>query len=94
MKREYFYKEHGQLKPYHYCSECGKRFTDDEFKKGLILNVASKSTPIKYCATPCYQIKFQPATPKISKTNSKTIKDPEQELIPELMHANGMFVKD
>lgn len=58
MKREYFYTEARVVRPYHYCSECGKQFNDDEFLAGQIVNVGSGITPIKYCAKPCLSLKF------------------------------------
>lgn len=59
MKREYFYTDsEGKTRPYHYCSECGNQYNDDELKANLIINVGSETTPIKYCATPCLGIKF------------------------------------
>lgn len=59
MKREYFYKNaKGESRPYHYCSECGKRFNDEEFHAGQIVNVGSGITPIKYCVKPCLSLKF------------------------------------
>jgi len=61
MKREYFYKDaKGVVRPYHYCSECSKQYNDDEFQAGLIVNVGSSTTPIKYCAKPCLLVKFPP----------------------------------
>jgi hypothetical protein len=69
MKRDYFYKDsEGGLRPYHYCSECSKQYNDDEFKAGLIINVGSSTTTIKYCAKPCLQIKFPPELSKKTKT--------------------------
>ena len=64
MKREYFYTDsQGKIRPYHYCSECGKLYNDDEFKAGLIISMGLENAPTKYCATPCFGIKF-PAPPK------------------------------
>jgi hypothetical protein len=59
LVREYFYKDpKGEIQPYHYCSECWKQYTNDEFNAGLIVNVGSTATPIKYCAKPCLGLKF------------------------------------
>jgi hypothetical protein len=59
MKREYFYKNSkGEIVPYHYCSECGKRYTNEDFNDGLIINIGSNTTPIKYCVKPCLSLKF------------------------------------
>ena len=73
--REYFYKDHGKMKPYHYCSECGKQYKDDEFKDGLIINVGSSTTPIKYCVKPCLQLKFPSPLPKIPKSKSGRVSE-------------------
>lgn len=51
MKREYFYNENGVMKPYHYCTNCGKRHTDDQFRKLEIINIGTQRTPMKYCNT-------------------------------------------
>lgn len=87
MKREYFYKDQNKVvRPYHYCSECGKQFNDEEFKAGLIVNVGSTTTPIKYCAKICLQIKFPPPSEDSKKkgtTLTELPEDPEEELVKE-----------
>ena len=79
MGRDYFYKERGKMLPYHYCSECGKQYKDDEFKAGLIVNVGSNSTPIKYCAKPCLLIKFPPPSLDAKKKGNAV----EEEIDPK-----------
>lgn len=77
MGREYFYKERGKVLPYHYCSECGKQYKDDEFKDGLIVNVGSSSTPIKYCAKSCLLIKFPPPPVDVKKKGEGAVEEEE-----------------
>lgn len=63
MKREYFYKKDGKVLPYHYCTECDKKFTDEEFEQGLVIKVGLSASPVKLCKSPCFNIKF----PKVIK---------------------------
>jgi len=73
--RKYFYKNSsGEVVPYHYCSECGKQFTNEEFNVGLIVNVGSKTTPIKYCAKPCLSLKFSEVTSKRQHVENPDLK--------------------
>lgn len=68
MKREYFYTDSkGKIRRNHYCSECGKQYNDDEFKAGLILSKGLENAPMKYCATPCFELKFPPHPVKITE---------------------------
>lgn len=48
MQREYFYKEHGQLKPYIYCSLCGAGPFKEKDKE-QIEHVAGERQKIYYC---------------------------------------------
>ena len=87
MKREYFYKENEVVKPYHYCSECGKQYKDDQLDKEII-NIGSRTTPIKYCRTPCLELKQpKPVLKKAPELESlKDVKESLKELVvtPEI----------
>ena len=64
MGREFFYLIDGKTKPYHYCTDCGTQYTDEQLQAGEIVNVGSKATPIKYCKTPCMARKLPPEKKK------------------------------
>jgi hypothetical protein len=83
MKREYFYTERGKIKPYHYCSDCGKQYRDDEMESGLIVNMGSNITPIKYCAKPCLLIKFPSPVLKKPESERVFIEPEAQEVVEE-----------
>lgn len=94
MTREYFYKNSkGQVVPYHYCSECGKRYTNEEFNNNLIVNVGTSITPIKYCVKTCLDLKFPDQKPQgiILPKKLHDVDEGFEEIIPKEMEPEKLL---
>lgn len=81
-KREYFYTKNGKVLPYHYCSECDKRFTDEEFKQGLLIEVGLVASPLKFCKGLCFDTKFPKAVKKQPLYSVDYYYDPDRKSKP------------